>query len=221
MPISVKSQRHIHLIVLFTNLKRPMPEPIDLERFLRAQSDCYERVKREMENGHKQSCWIWYIFPQIEISKTGVSPYHIRYAIHSLDEAKAYLEHPILGARLRELSEIVLTHRDIPIDEIMGWSLDAMKFNSSMSLFSLVSEPGSVFHRVLDQFFGGKRCPLTLKKFGDTRERQLGEEAEDRKQKRDPAAQSKVSPTLARFGGVGRAGLSGSYRPRGTTLTFS
>jgi uncharacterized protein (DUF1810 family) len=139
---------------------------IDLERFLSAQRGCYERVKREMEEGHKQSCWIWYIFPQILIKKSGVSEYHKIYAIRSLAEADAYLKHPVLGARLRELSEIVLTHPKIPINTIMGWSLDAMKFRSSMTLFSLVSPEGSVFHRVIDQFFEGKGCPITLERMG-------------------------------------------------------
>jgi uncharacterized protein (DUF1810 family) len=143
-----------------------MAFPIDLERFLSAQEGCYERVKREMTQGHKQSCWIWYIFPQILIKKTGVSSYHIRYAIHSLAEAEAYLNHEVLGARLRELSELVMTHPDTPIDTIMGWSLDAMKFNSSMTLFSLVSPPDSIFHRIIDHFFKGKPCPITMKRFG-------------------------------------------------------
>jgi uncharacterized protein (DUF1810 family) len=142
-----------------------MTREIDLRRFIDSQRGCYERVKREMEAGHKQSCWIWFIFPQIEIKKSGVSSHHRTYAIHSLEEAKAYLDHPLLGARLNELSQIVLTHPKVPINTLMGWSLDAMKFKSSMTLFSLVSEPGSVFHQVLDQFFEGKRCPITLKKF--------------------------------------------------------
>jgi uncharacterized protein (DUF1810 family) len=169
-----------------------MTHAIDLKRFLDAQSDCYERVKAEMTEGHKQSCWIWYIFPQIEIKKAGVSPYHIQYAIHSLEEAKAYLDHRVLGKRLIELSEIVLTHPDIPINDIMGWSLDAMKFKSSMSLFSLVSPEGSVFHRVLDQFFEGKRCRLTLKKFNipfNEKEQQEAEE-EEKKQQEKPKAES-------------------------------
>jgi hypothetical protein len=107
------------------------------------------------------------------------------YAIHSLKEAKAYLDHPVLGPRLVELSEIVLTHPDIPINTIMGWSLDAMKFKSSMSLFSLVAPPRSVFHRVLDQFFEGKRCRITLKKFNiefNEKEREEEEEIERKKQ---------------------------------------
>jgi uncharacterized protein (DUF1810 family) len=104
------------------------------------------------------------MFPQILIKDTGVSEFHKIYAIHSLDEARAYLTHYILGKRLVKLTELVLTHPDIPINDIMGWSLDAMKFNSSMTLFSLVSEEGSVFHRAIDVFFQGKRCPITIKK---------------------------------------------------------
>jgi uncharacterized protein (DUF1810 family) len=138
--------------------------PIDLQRFLVAQEGCYSRVKREMQDGHKQSCWIWFIFPQILIKDTGVSDFHKIYAIRSLDEARAYLEHRVLGRRLTELTTLVLGHRDTPINYIMGWSLDAMKFNSSMTLFSLVSDEGSVFHQAIDVFFKGKRCPITLKK---------------------------------------------------------
>jgi uncharacterized protein (DUF1810 family) len=138
--------------------------PIDLQRFLVAQDGCYSRVKREMQDGHKQSCWIWFIFPQILIKDTGVSDFHKIYAIRSLDEARAYLKHRVLGRRLTKLTTLVLRHRDTPINYIMGWSLDAMKFNSSMTLFSLVSEEGSVFHQAIDVFFKGKRCPITVKK---------------------------------------------------------
>jgi uncharacterized protein (DUF1810 family) len=138
---------------------------IDLERFLEAQEDngAYERAKREMIAGAKTSHWIWYVFPQIQkLEKT--SKNNIFYAIRSLAEAKAYLDHHVLGPRLVELTEIVLSHMDIPIDVLMGWKVDSRKFKSCMTLFSLVSEPGSVFHRALDQVFGGERCDITVTK---------------------------------------------------------
>jgi uncharacterized protein (DUF1810 family) len=158
-----------------------MASLIDLDRFLRAQQGCHERVKREMAVGRKESCWIWFVFPQIRVKKAGVSHHHVAYAIRSLAEAEAYLKHRVLGARIRELSEIVLAHSAIPIDAIMGSSLDATKFRSSMTLFSLVSEEDSVFHRVLDHFFNGKRCPITLERFG--RPTPGGETADDGKAK--------------------------------------
>jgi hypothetical protein len=74
----------------------------------------------------------------------------------------AYLNHPILGPRLVEITELLLTHPNIAIDQIMGWRVDSMKLRSSMTLFSLVSPDGSVFHRVLDHFFEGSRCPITM-----------------------------------------------------------
>jgi uncharacterized protein (DUF1810 family) len=147
---------------------RPAATP-GLQRFLDAQTNYYERAKREMQMGRKQSCWIWFIFPQILMGKIGISENHRRYAIDSLKEALDYLNHPILGARLVELTELVLTHRDSSsIDEIMGGALDAMKFRSSMTLFSLVSPQGSIFHQCIDHFFEGTSCPITTRKFGKT-----------------------------------------------------
>jgi uncharacterized protein (DUF1810 family) len=152
-----------------------------LERFLLAQKDCYERARRELANGQKRSCWIWFIFPQILMEEKHVSESHKIYAINSLAEASAYLQHPILGARLTDVTELVLAHKDIPINHIMGWSLDAMKFKSSMTLFSLVSPAGSVFHRALDVFFDGSRCPITLKTFAPS---PLGEDTKGQRRGR-------------------------------------
>jgi uncharacterized protein (DUF1810 family) len=119
-----------------------------------------------MGDGGWLSCWIWYIFPQILIKKDGASSSHVEYAIHSIEEAAAYLENPVLGPRLLEITGLVLRHPDIPIDSIMGWHVDSMKLKSSMTLFSLVSPQGSVFHRVLDHFFEGERCQITLERMG-------------------------------------------------------
>jgi uncharacterized protein (DUF1810 family) len=121
--------------------EKSLPEPRkhvgDLQRFLNAQSRCYAQVEREMRAGRKRTHWIWFIFPQIEITRGGVSSYHTLYAIHSLEEAAAYLEDPILGERLRTLSQLVLSHRNSQIGDIMGSAVDTMKFRWSMTLFSL------------------------------------------------------------------------------------
>jgi uncharacterized protein (DUF1810 family) len=134
----------------------------DLQRFRDAQESCYSEAEREMRAGRKRTHWIWFIFPQILIEGTWVSPNHRRYAIRSLAEAAAYLADPVLGGRLRSITEIVLTHADKPIGDIMGSALDATKFKSSMTLFSLVDPEGSVFDRALGSFFGGKKCQITM-----------------------------------------------------------
>jgi uncharacterized protein (DUF1810 family) len=136
----------------------------DLERFVAAQQFHYEQAKRELQEGQKRSCWIWFIFPQIAMGSMRMSPTSMQYAIRSLAEADAYLKHPILGARLREVTEIVLNHRETPIDTLMGWKVDAMKFRSCMTLFALVSPPGSVFRYAVDVFFEGEPCPITIEK---------------------------------------------------------
>jgi uncharacterized protein (DUF1810 family) len=126
-----------------------------------AQAPVYEQVRREMEAGRKQSHWMWFIFPQI--AGLGHSPMSVRFAIISLDEAKAYLTHPVLGARLRECTRLTLrvegkTARDIfgPIDEI--------KFHSSMTLFARAAPDEGLFHRCIDKYFAGAPDPATLAK---------------------------------------------------------
>jgi uncharacterized protein (DUF1810 family) len=126
-----------------------------------AQAPVYEQVRREMEAGRKQSHWMWFIFPQI--AGLGHSPMSVRFAIISLDEAKAYLTHPVLGARLRECTRLTLrveckTARDIfgPIDEI--------KFHSSMTLFARAAPDEGLFQRCIDKYFAGAPDPATLAK---------------------------------------------------------
>jgi uncharacterized protein (DUF1810 family) len=149
-----------------------------------------------MQDGHKRSCWIWFIFPQILIKDRGVSEFHRIYAIHSLDEARDYLADPVLGKRLVKLTNLVLRHPDSPINDIMGWSLDAMKFNSSMTLFSLVSEEGSVFHRAIDVFFKGKRCPITIKKMRPDLAPQSTEEEDDAERSKPWQRGGAAKPTI-------------------------
>lgn len=134
---------------------------IPLQRFLDAQKDYYYTALREMRKGVKGTHWIWFIFPQIK--GLGQSSDAKLYGITDLDEAKAYLEHPVLGARLREITAEVLKHSDSSINTIMGGGIDVKKFKSSMTLFDVVS-PNDIFDKALKTFYEGKRDNLTIEK---------------------------------------------------------
>ena len=134
-------------------------DPFDLDRFVRAQTSDYERALAEINGGRKQSHWMWYVFPQC--AGLGHSPTSQRYAISTLDEARAYLAHPILGRRLTECATAVLGVQDRTAHQIFG-SPDDLKLQSSATLFALVSADDSVFHRVLDKYFGGHADERTL-----------------------------------------------------------
>lgn len=123
-----------------------------LERFLNAQERVYEVALKELKDGKKESHWMWYIFPQLR--GLGMSEKSFIYGIVSISEAKEYLAHPILGARLIECCEAVFVHRGKSAEEIFGY-IDAKKLCSCMTLFAYISKEGSVFHRVLEQFFNG------------------------------------------------------------------
>jgi uncharacterized protein (DUF1810 family) len=138
-----------------------------LERFVEAQKKTHERAKKEMMAGHKTSHWIWWTLPQIQKLEV-TSENNIFYAIKSLEEARAYLDHPILGKRLVEMAEIILTHRHPKLDYLMGKRCDVKKLQSCMTLFEMVSPPGSVFEQVLTNLFAGVRCPITIAKMGPT-----------------------------------------------------
>ena len=114
----------------------------------------------EIKRGRKLSHWMWYIFPQLR--GLGMSEMSYKYGIDGLEEAQAYLAHPILSSRLIEISEALLLHPDIMISALIG-DLDVLKLRSSMTLFALLSEEGSVFHRVLDYYYDGKMDEQTLK----------------------------------------------------------
>ena len=131
-----------------------------LDRFLEAQERMYEIALKEIKNGEKESHWMWYIFPQLR--GLGRSQMAYTYGINGLEEAKAYLDHPVLSARLIEISEALLEHKDQDIEDILG-DIDAMKLHSSMTLFSLISEKGSIFHQVLDYFYNNETDEITLK----------------------------------------------------------
>ena len=129
-----------------------------LERFVEAQEGDYEDALAEIRAGEKQSHWIWYVFPQMK--GLGMSWTSEFYGIADLDEAKAYLAHPVLGARLREITAALLQHRRKSARKILGHP-DDLKVCSCMTLFDAI-EPNGIFAEVLDVFYGGKRDDLTI-----------------------------------------------------------
>jgi uncharacterized protein (DUF1810 family) len=133
----------------------------DLNRFVLAQSRVYERVLSELRAGAKTSHWMWFIFPQIR--GLGRSPTSMEFAISSREQARAYLQHPVLGPRLKECTQLVLLVEGRSIEEILG-SPDDMKFRSSMTLFSQVSDADDVFRRALEKYFEAIPDPLTLER---------------------------------------------------------
>ena len=142
-----------------------MPEtedPYDLDRFVRAQEADYARALSELRAGRKRSHWMWYVFPQIE--GLGKSEMSRRYSIKSADEARAYLDHPLLGARLRESFAAVQNVEGRSALEIFG-SPDDLKLRSSATLFGAVSDEG-LFANVLQKYFDGKRDEETLRRVG-------------------------------------------------------
>lgn len=136
-----------------------MNDVYDLNRFVQAQEADYERALSEIRSGQKRSHWMWYIFPQFD--GLGLSLTSKRYSIKSVAEAKAYLNHPILGPRLIECTEAVLNVEGRSAHEIFGFP-DYMKLKSCATLFAYVSPAKSVFDRLLDRFFQGKRDDKTL-----------------------------------------------------------
>jgi uncharacterized protein (DUF1810 family) len=139
-------------------------DPHDLARFVEAQAGDYETALAEIRAGRKRSHWMWYIFPQID--GLGFSSMARRYAIKSLDEARAYLDHPVLGPRLVEITEAALAVEGRSAHEIFG-SPDDMKLRSCATLFARAASEGSVFSRLLDKFFDGKPDVRTLELLGE------------------------------------------------------
>ena len=126
--------------------------PYDLERFMAAQEYVYDGVLGELRSGRKSGHWIWFIFPQVAgLGHSDTSRY---FAIGSLDEARAYLAHPVLGPRLRECARIVLETEGRTAEDIFG-PTDAMKVRSCMTLFHRVAPDDPVFAQVLDRCYGG------------------------------------------------------------------
>jgi uncharacterized protein (DUF1810 family) len=138
-------------------------DPYNLNRFVKAQENDYQRALAEIRSGCKQSHWMWYIFPQFD--GLGFSPTSKRYSIKSLAEARAYLGHPVLGPRLRECAEAVLGVEGRSAFEIFG-SPDDLKLRSYATLFAHVSPAGSVFERLLDKYYQGEPDSQTVRLLG-------------------------------------------------------
>ena len=136
-------------------------DPFNLQRFVSAQDqhDTYKNARKELLNGRKETHWIWFIFPQVD--GLGYSPTSKLYAIKSRVEAQQYLEHPILGKRLRECVEILLKLQGRSASQVFG-SPDDMKLKSSMTLFAAVQSQEPAFAGVLDKYFQGKRDITTI-----------------------------------------------------------
>lgn len=136
-----------------------MDDPYNLQRFVTAQDGVYQNALAELCAGQKRSHWMWFIFPQL--AGLGHSPTAQHYALRSLDEARVYLGHPILGPRLRECIEAILPwSKQSSAEQILG-SIDALKLKSSLTLFDAV-EPNALFDAGLAAFYEGERDERTL-----------------------------------------------------------
>ncbi|MBS1677783.1 MAG: DUF1810 domain-containing protein [Actinobacteria bacterium] len=136
-------------------------DPFHLQRFVDAQEDAaiYARALAELRAGRKQGHWIWFVFPQV--AGLGMSPMSQAYAIRSVEEARAYLDHPLLGARLRECTEALLdTAPDATAERILG-GIDAIKVRSSMTLFTRAAPEEQLFKSALARFYAGAPDPET------------------------------------------------------------
>ncbi len=138
-------------------------DPYDLERFVTAQSATYDLAIDELRRGNKTGHWMWFIFPQI--AGLGFSDMAQRYGIASLDEARAYLGHPVLGPRLRTCAEVLGETTGRTAEQIFG-GIDAMKLRSSMTLFQRAAPEEQVFATVLERYFDGESDPATDRGLG-------------------------------------------------------
>ena len=149
-----------------------MDNTVDLSRFVKAHRADYERALAEIRSGRKDSCWMWYIFPQVKgLSHSSTSRY---YAIESAEEARCFLADPYLGKNLREISAALLPLETNRARDVF-WPPDDMKLRSCMTLFANLPDTDPVFGQVLDKFFGEKPCGRTLRFL---REGSTGEDAE-------------------------------------------
>jgi uncharacterized protein (DUF1810 family) len=145
--------------VLLQGKMPAMSDPFKLQRFVDAQSGVIDRVYSELRGGQKRSHWMWFVFPQI--SGLGSSMTAQKFAISSLAEANAYLDHSVRGPRLRTCTALVNAIEDHSIEHIFGYP-DHLKFHSSVTLFARAVPHEPVFQAALDKFFGGKFDELTL-----------------------------------------------------------
>jgi uncharacterized protein (DUF1810 family) len=136
-----------------------MSDPFNLLRFVEAQAPVYHEVVQELRKGQKQSHWMWFVFPQI--AGLGSSAMARRYAISGLDEARDYLDHPVLGPRLTECTQLALASASVGATELFGRP-DDLKFRSSMTLFNAADKTNELFASALQQFFKDVPDDLTL-----------------------------------------------------------
>ena len=143
--------------------RRRLPQlmAFDLARFVTAQDPIYDRVVSELRAGRKTSHWMWFVFPQI--AGLGSSPTSVKFALSGLDEARAYLAHPVLGARLRECTQILADRSGLSAFDIFG-GIDALKLHSSMTLFAHAAPDDPLFRTILDRYFDAQADPQTLKR---------------------------------------------------------
>jgi len=134
---------------------------VDLSRFLTAQDadGTYEQALRELRAGRKTSHWMWFVFPQVAGLGRSATAQH--YALRGVEEAQAYVDHPVLGPRLRECCGALLSLENADTQAVLG-AVDAQKLRSSMTLFALARPDEPLFAQVLDRFYGGEQDPLTL-----------------------------------------------------------
>jgi uncharacterized protein (DUF1810 family) len=137
-----------------------MEDPFHLQRFVDAQNSIYGNVVNELKRGEKRTCWMWFVFPQVV--GLGRTPTAERYSIKSIEEAKAYIVHPILGVRLQECTKLVININGKTANQIFGFP-DDLKFCSSMTLFNHVAEDNNIFLNAITKFYAGKEDDLTIK----------------------------------------------------------
>lgn len=137
-----------------------MEDPFHLQRFVDAQNSIYGNVVNELKSGEKRTCWMWFVFPQVfGLGRTSTAE---KYSIKSLEEAKAYIMHPILGVRLQECTNLVINIDSKTASQIFGFP-DDLKFRSSMTLFNYVAEDNKIFLYAINKFYAGKEDDLTIK----------------------------------------------------------
>ena len=145
------------------------PDQFDLQRFVDAQEPVYDEVLGELRSGRKRSHWIWFVFPQLR--GLGRSPTAQRFGISSLEEARAYVEHDVLGRRLRECARLVAQIEGRCADDVFGWP-DNLKVRSSMTLFAHATDDPDIqadFRAVLDKFYDGVQDPATVEQLNTAR----------------------------------------------------
>ncbi len=135
----------------------------DITRFVIAQEAVFQEVVQELAQGHKTSHWIWFIFPQLrQLGRSSTAHF---FGIEDLDEARRYLAYPLLGSRLRGCCKLLLEHKGLTSQQILG-EIDSLKMRSCATLFAYAAEDPTVFHQVLDQYYASQPCRLTVDALG-------------------------------------------------------